>query len=166
MHSVIQILNILGAMLPHITGIPIQFNHTNLPVISGNLYRVKYSNLNLNLSTAVRAAATSYSGSMSSKSTCFEDSFFDRLPPYPSTTFLSGNFFAVTCAHFFNVIMSTKASHKTAYWVFARSGADQRRHRRSVSLAFVRRIQRWRLDSPYKVLVTQKMFPFDDVTIR
>ena len=43
------------------------------------------------------------------------------------------------------------------------SGADQRKHQSSASLAFVRRIHRWPVDSHQKGAVTQMMFPFDDV---
>ena len=43
------------------------------------------------------------------------------------------------------------------------SGADQRKHQSSASLAFVRGIHRWPVNSPHKLPVTQKMFPFDDV---
>ena len=43
------------------------------------------------------------------------------------------------------------------------SGADQRKHQRPASLAFVRRIHRWPVDSRHKGPVTRKMFPFDDV---
>ena len=43
------------------------------------------------------------------------------------------------------------------------SGADQRKHQSSVSLAFVRGIHRWRVNSPRKGPLTRKMFPFDDV---
>ena len=39
------------------------------------------------------------------------------------------------------------------------SGADQRRHQSSASLAFVRGIHRWPMNSPHKWLVTWKMFP-------
>ena len=42
-------------------------------------------------------------------------------------------------------------------------GADQRKHNSSASLAFVRGIHRWLVNSPHKGQVTQKMFPFDDV---
>ena len=45
------------------------------------------------------------------------------------------------------------------------SGADQRKHQSSASLAFVRGIHRWPVDSPQKGPVTRKMFPFDDVII-
>ena len=42
-------------------------------------------------------------------------------------------------------------------------GAHKRKHQRSTSLAFVRRIHRWAVVSPRKGPVTWKMFPFDDV---
>ena len=41
--------------------------------------------------------------------------------------------------------------------------ADQRKHQSSVSLAFVRGLHRWPVNSPHKWTVTRKMFPFDDV---
>ena len=43
------------------------------------------------------------------------------------------------------------------------SGADRRKHQSSASLIFVRGIHRSPVNSPHKVLVTRKMFPFDDV---
>ena len=43
------------------------------------------------------------------------------------------------------------------------SSADQRKHQSSVSLAFVRGIHREPVNSLHKWLVTQKMFPFDDI---
>ena len=43
------------------------------------------------------------------------------------------------------------------------SVADQRKHQRSASLAFVRRIHRWPVNSPHKWPITRKRFPFDDV---
>ena len=43
------------------------------------------------------------------------------------------------------------------------SGADQRKHQSSVSLAFVRGIHRSPVNSPHKGPVTRKMFPFVDV---
>ena len=44
-------------------------------------------------------------------------------------------------------------------------GADQRKHQSSASLAFVREIHRWPVNSPHKRPVTRKMFPFYDVII-
>ena len=43
------------------------------------------------------------------------------------------------------------------------SGADQRKHQSSASLAFVRGIHRGSVNSPHKWSVTREMFPFDDV---
>ena len=43
------------------------------------------------------------------------------------------------------------------------SGADQRKHQNSASLAFVRGIHRWPVNSPHKGPVKGKMIPFDDV---
>ena len=43
------------------------------------------------------------------------------------------------------------------------SGVDQRKHQSSASLAFVRGIHRWPVNSPHKGPVTRKMFPCDDV---
>ena len=43
------------------------------------------------------------------------------------------------------------------------SGTDQRKHQSSASLAFVRGIHRWPVDSRHKGPVTWKMFPFDNV---
>ena len=43
------------------------------------------------------------------------------------------------------------------------SGAEQRKHQSSASLAFVGGIHRASVNSPHKGPVTRKMFPFDDV---
>ena len=43
------------------------------------------------------------------------------------------------------------------------SGADQRKHQSPASLAFVRGIHQWPVNSPHKWPVTRKMFPFDDI---
>ena len=43
------------------------------------------------------------------------------------------------------------------------SGADQRKHQSSASLAFVRGIHRGPVDSPHEWPVMRKIFPFDDV---
>ena len=46
------------------------------------------------------------------------------------------------------------------------SGADQRKHKSSAPLAFVRRIHRWPVNSPHKRPVTRKIFPYDDVIMK
>ena len=69
-------------------------------------------------------------------------------------------------AHYNGVIMGTMASQITSLAIVystVYSGADQRKHQSSASLAFVRGIHRWPVNSPHKWPVTQKMFPFDDV---
>ena len=45
------------------------------------------------------------------------------------------------------------------------SDGDHRKHQSSASLAFVRGIHRWPVNSPHKGPVTRKMFPFDDVIV-
>ena len=53
---------------------------------------------------------------------------------------------------------SLKIVYSTVY-----SDADQRKHQSSASLAFVRGIHRWPVNSPHKWPVMRKMCPFDDV---
>ena len=68
-------------------------------------------------------------------------------------------------AHYNDVIMSAMASEITNLMsVFAAvySGTDERKHQSSPSLAFVRGIHRWPVNSPHKGPVMRKMFPFDD----
>ena len=65
-----------------------------------------------------------------------------------------------------DAIMSVIASQITKLTIAystVYSGADQRNHQSSVSLAFVRGIHRWPVNSPHKCPVTRKMFPFDNV---
>ena len=64
------------------------------------------------------------------------------------------------------VIMSTMASQITSLAIVystVYSGADQRKHQSFASLAFVRGIHRWPVNSPHKWPGTRKMFSFDDV---
>ena len=71
-------------------------------------------------------------------------------------------------SHYNDVIMSAMASQITSLTIVystVHSGADQRKHQSSASLAFVRGIHRWPVNSPHKRPVTRKMFPFDDVII-
>ena len=68
--------------------------------------------------------------------------------------------------HYNDVIMSAMASQITSLtFVYSAvySGADQRKYQSSASLAFVRGIHRWPVNSPYKGPVTRKIIPFDDV---
>ena len=68
--------------------------------------------------------------------------------------------------HYSEVIMRAMASQITGVSIVCSavcSGPDQRKHQSSASLAFVKGIHRWPVDSPHKGPVTRKMFPFDDV---
>ena len=68
--------------------------------------------------------------------------------------------------HYNGVIMIAMASQITSVPVvhsIVGSSADQRKQQSPASLAFVRGIHRWPVNSPHKRLVTWKMFPFDDV---
>ena len=70
--------------------------------------------------------------------------------------------------HYNDVIMGAMASQITSLTIVystVHSGADQRKHQSSASLAFVRGIHRWPVNSPHKWPVTRKIFPFDDVII-
>ena len=64
-----------------------------------------------------------------------------------------------------DIIMRVMASQITSISIVYSTicwGEDQRQHQNSVSLAFVRRIHWWPMDSPHKGPITWKMFPFDD----
>ena len=68
--------------------------------------------------------------------------------------------------HYSDVIMGTMVFQITSLMIVNStiySGKDQRKHQSSPSLALVRGIHRWPVNSPHKWPVTQKMFPFDDV---
>ena len=68
--------------------------------------------------------------------------------------------------HYSDVIMGAMASQITSLiivYLAVYSGADERKHQSSASLAFVQGIHRWPVNSPHKWPVTRKTFPFDDV---
>ena len=70
--------------------------------------------------------------------------------------------------YYCDIIMGAMASQITSLTIVysnVHSGADQRKHRSSALLAFVRGIHRWPVNSPHKWPVTRKMFPLDDVII-
>ena len=70
--------------------------------------------------------------------------------------------------HYSDIIMSVMASQITSLTIVypnVFSGADQIKHQSSTSLAFVRGIHRWPVNSLHKWPVIQKMFPFDDIIV-
>ena len=74
--------------------------------------------------------------------------------------------FPIIFTHYRDVFMSAMASQiigvPMAYSTVS-SGADQRKHQSSASLALVKGIHRWAVNSSHKGPVTRKMFPFDAV---
>ena len=70
--------------------------------------------------------------------------------------------------HYSDTIMSAMAFQITSLTIvysIVYSGADQRKHQSSASMAFVRGIHRSPLNSPHKWPVTREMFPFDGVIV-
>ena len=68
--------------------------------------------------------------------------------------------------HYSDAVMGPIASQITSLTIVystVYSGADQRKHQSSASLAFVRGVHRGPVNSPHKWPVTRKVFPFDDV---
>ena len=79
---------------------------------------------------------------------------------------LAYRIFTTKPSHYNDVIMGVMASQitsLTSVYSTVYSGADQRKHQSSASLAFVLGIHRGPVNSPHKWPVTRKMLPFDDV---
>ena len=81
----------------------------------------------------------------------FNDFYFSLLCSYCT----------VLLSHYSDIIMSVMASQIVCLTVY--SGADQRKHHSSVSLAFVWGIHWWPVNFLHKGPVTRKMFPIDDI---
>ena len=67
--------------------------------------------------------------------------------------------------HYNDVIMGAMAPQITSITIVYSTvySGRSKKHQSSASLAFVRGIHRWPVNSPHKRPVTRKMFPFDDV---
>ena len=103
-------------------------------------------------------------------------SFFFSIVPFHLVFVVASKIKLITfyCSHFewpehySNIIMSAMVSQiislTIVYWIVY-SGADQRKHHSSASLAFVRGIHRWPVNSPHKGPVTRSVFPFDGVVV-
>ena len=63
-------------------------------------------------------------------------------------------------------LMASQITSLTIVYSTVHSGAYQRKHESSASLAFVRGIHRGPVNSPHKRPVMRKMFPFDDVIMK
>ena len=86
-----------------------------------------------------------------------DDNAFDWLC-YPVRPTMIWHYIDVTMGPMVSQITSLGIVYSTVY-----SGADERKHQSSASLAFVRRIHRGPVNSPHKRPVTRRMFSFDDV---
>ena len=76
---------------------------------------------------------------------------------------------SLVTTHYNDVTMGSMASQITSLTIVysvVYSGADQRKHQSSASLAFVRGIHRGPVNFPHKWPVTRKMFPLDDVIMQ
>ena len=62
--------------------------------------------------------------------------------------------------------IASQITNLTIVYSTVHSGAEQRKHQSSASLAFVWEIHRWPVNFPHKWPVTRKMFPFDDVIMK
>ena len=68
-----------------------------------------------------------------------------------------------TFSDFIMGAMAYQITNLTIVYLTVYSGADQRKHQGSASLAFVRGIHRWSVNSPHKGPAMRKIFPLDDV---
>ena len=69
--------------------------------------------------------------------------------------------------HYNDVMVDAVASQITSLTIVystVYSGVNQSKYQSSASLAFVREIHRWPVNSPHKGPVTWKMFPFNDAS--
>ena len=96
---------------------------------------------------------------------CFEERGLKNLANISGYA-IRDNLHIVCIQHCGDVIIDAIASQITSltivYWTVY-VGADQRKHQSSASLAFVRGIHRWPVNSRHTGPVTRKMFPFDYV---
>ena len=88
------------------------------------------------------------------------------MTPYTSVERTGYGMSVMFWRHYNDVIMTTMTSQITSLTIVYSTvylGADQRKHQSSASLGLVLGIQRWPVNSPRKVPVPRKMFPFYDV---
>ena len=75
-------------------------------------------------------------------------------------------FLLTKASHYNDIIMGVMASQITSLTIVystVYSGGNQRKHQSFATLAFVRGIHRWPVNSPHKWPVMREVFPFDDV---
>ena len=79
---------------------------------------------------------------------------------------VSGTFREIRPSVQYSEVIMSAIAFQTAGVSIVYSNVDQRKHQSSASLAFVRGIHRWPVNSLHKGAVTWKMFPFDDVIMK
>ena len=81
------------------------------------------------------------------------------IMPYGLDTFV---WHLISWFHYSDVIldMASQITNITIFYTTVYSDADQRKHLSYASLAFVRRIHRWPVNSPHKLPVARKCFHF------
>ena len=82
---------------------------------------------------------------------------------------LPGSLDHYSAPHCSDIIMSVMASEIICVLIVYStvwSGADQIKHQSSASLAFVRGIHWWPVNSPHKGPITPNIFPFHDVILK
>ena len=91
----------------------------------------------------------------------------DQTTKYPLSSTHQASMMSILCSmalrtifHHYNDVISSRIIYSAVY-----SGANQRKHQSPTSLAFVRGIHPWLVNSPHKGPITREMFPFDDVTM-
>ena len=104
-----------------------------------------------------------YCGHDSIKPRSFYNSFKSALNEASRYDGFGGGFISIW--HYNDVTASSMGSQITSLTIVY-SDADQRKRQSSASLAFMRGIHRWPVNSTHKWPVTRKMFPFDDVIMR
>ena len=127
-----------------------------------------YKNLTISFSETEKWNTAAYIECIIGQHAYSSSSTSTRTRTHVITKYLYSYSHILQVLHYNDVIMSALTSQITSltvvYWSFY-SGADQRKPQSSASLAFVRGIHRWPVNSPHKGSVTRKMFPFDDVII-
>ena len=87
----------------------------------------------------------------------------DMMTPWCRYAFHISVFFQRICIAVIMGDMASQFTSPTIVYSAVYSGRDQRKYQSSASLAFVRGIHWWPVNSPHKRPVTRQKFPFDAV---
>ena len=88
---------------------------------------------------------------------------YSQWTPYNSSMRVK---YGVQNQHYNDIIMGAmpyQTTSLTIVYLTVYTGTGERKHQSSASLAFVRGIRQWPVNSPHKGPVMQKMFPCDDI---